>query len=439
MTLIKIQPGPADSYDSYIDEANPSTNYKTSTVIAAARQPTYQAQALIQFDLSSIPVGATITKATLGIHCLENTGGNAITCHEISQAWYIDTVDWDERPVPGLPGIPALVVVDEWTLIDVLSIVQDWITNPSYNLGFQILTAVCVISDIHIASGDYLTDPTLRPYLEITYTGGSTTVNPLLETVENNADFNTASTDWVDVTNLSITIPNVPAGAKAKISFAGMTYNHVKGNRVYLDIDVDGTQLGDTSNGIMYPFTPDDYYRMDSSFSVCTGPLSAGSHTFKLIAKVDVWVGVVVGSDSPSFLSVLIIPDITAPFPVEPVNVFPVGAVYLSVVDTSPAIWFGGTWERIAQGRCLVGLNEADGDFNTPEETGGEKTHQLTVAELASHVHNCGPSQWADDPPTVPRIGKAGADNASTGATGGDTAHNNLQPYFVVFMWKRTA
>ena len=66
---------------------------------------------------------------------------------------------------------------------------------------------------------------------------------------------------------------------------------------------------------------------------------------------------------------------------------YPIGAIYLSVSDINPSQWFGGTWELIAQGRTLVGVDTTQTEFNTVKKTGGEKTHVLTVAELASHTH----------------------------------------------------
>ena len=36
---------------------------------------------------------------------------------------------------------------------------------------------------------------------------------------------------------------------------------------------------------------------------------------------------------------------------------YPVGAIYLSINNTNPGVLFGGTWEQIAQGRTLVGVD----------------------------------------------------------------------------------
>jgi len=118
--------------------------------------------------------------------------------------------------------------------------------------------------------------------------------------------------------------------------------------------------------------------------------------------------------------------------------IYPVGAVYISTVSTNPADFFGfGTWQRFGNGRLLVGVDEADGDFNAPLAIGGAKTHTLTVAQIPSHTHEGIAGQASgqasgsgNDRPT---------DTRNIGSTGGGGAHNNLQPYITVFMWRRSA
>jgi hypothetical protein len=121
-------------------------------------------------------------------------------------------------------------------------------------------------------------------------------------------------------------------------------------------------------------------------------------------------------------------------------TVYPVGSVYINAsVATNPATLLGfGTWTAFAAGRVLVGLNSGDTDFDTAEETGGAKTHTLTVDEMPAHTHsvpNSGSQNNSFDSGTT-----VGNDVTGTsGSTGGGQAHNNLQPYIVVYMWKRTA
>ena len=123
---------------------------------------------------------------------------------------------------------------------------------------------------------------------------------------------------------------------------------------------------------------------------------------------------------------------------------WPVGSVFLSVVSTNPATLLGfGTWSQIAGGRMLVGQTGSDVDFDTAEETGGEKTHTLTTQEIPAHTH----SQTAPTSASGGSVRFATDTNANgavtdvnaTGSAGGGGAHNNMPPYLVVYVWKRTA
>lgn len=67
--------------------------------------------------------------------------------------------------------------------------------------------------------------------------------------------------------------------------------------------------------------------------------------------------------------------------------IYPVGSIYISVKNTSPATFLGGTWESFGSGRTLIGVDANDSDFSTAEKTGGEKAHTLSSNEIPSHAH----------------------------------------------------
>lgn len=133
---------------------------------------------------------------------------------------------------------------------------------------------------------------------------------------------------------------------------------------------------------------------------------------------------------------------------------YPVGSIYLSVNDTDPATLFGGTWERISQGRFLIGAganvaNTTDywgsypaGKENFPAgEMGGEVEHTLTVDEMPSHTHS-ERLEWSNTKAWGLTGTGEGANavvdqGTTTEATGGGKAHNNMPPYLVCYMWKR--
>lgn len=156
--------------------------------------------------------------------------------------------------------------------------------------------------------------------------------------------------------------------------------------------------------------------------------------------------------------------------------IYPVGTIHMSVTNTNPATQFGGTWVAWGSGRVPVGVDGAQTEFDTVEETGGEKTHALSTAELPSHSHAAGTlatssagnhnhnvdGNWSIGIMSNTTAGSGSANrytnsadsnnrftttngahthdiSGSTAAVGSGTAHNNLQPYITCYMWKRTA
>lgn len=50
-------------------------------------------------------------------------------------------------------------------------------------------------------------------------------------------------------------------------------------------------------------------------------------------------------------------------------SMFLVGAVYITATNINPGTFLGGTWTGFGGGRCLVGVNTTETDFNTPLKT----------------------------------------------------------------------
>ena len=65
-------------------------------------------------------------------------------------------------------------------------------------------------------------------------------------------------------------------------------------------------------------------------------------------------------------------------------KVYPVGSIYMSAVNVSPASFLGGTWQAIEQGRMLM----AAGSSWQAGTTGGAAYHALTVQEMPAHDHS---------------------------------------------------
>lgn len=155
------------------------------------------------------------------------------------------------------------------------------------------------------------------------------------------------------------------------------------------------------------------------------------------------------------------------------ITAFPVGFILGTVDPRNPVDYLGyGTWERFGVGKVLVGVDEADTDFDTVEDTGGAKTATpagtnsvptFTGAALAGHAHGAGTLAVAAHVPTTQGV-TAGADfnavtaidahvvsgsttSVSAGTPAGTVsapaftgaAHSIVQPFVAVFYWKRSA
>lgn len=138
--------------------------------------------------------------------------------------------------------------------------------------------------------------------------------------------------------------------------------------------------------------------------------------------------------------------------------VYPVGSIYMSVNNESPATFLGGTWEQIEDTFLL-----AAGSSFAAGATGGAATHHhstanhtLTVNEIPAHNHTVtvkgGYGGVKSDGTTIQkgyeaRFGTLRSDSATTANKGGNAAHSHgntgtassLPPYLAVYIWKRTA
>lgn len=172
---------------------------------------------------------------------------------------------------------------------------------------------------------------------------------------------------------------------------------------------------------------------------------------------------------------------------------YPVGAIYCSTVETNPHDLFGfGTWEYIEHGRVLL----SQGNKYSAGSTGGAETHTLTTQEMPKHNHGENTSEggghthtgtaqdagehthkayiysagggrgdrlgfaegiqkawikpYSDTSLEVDvetsgghnhtiTIDSAGNHTHTINQEGGGQAHNIMQPYLSVYMWKRVS
>lgn len=118
-----------------------------------------------------------------------------------------------------------------------------------------------------------------------------------------------------------------------------------------------------------------------------------------------------------------------------PCPYYPIGSIYMSVVNLNPSNYFGGTWEQIKDTFLL-----ACGDTYSNGTSGGEAKHTLTAEELPvgvivreSRTSGAGNTNWSTG-----ITGWANYENGY-GQSNRGKPHNNMPPYLAVYIWKRTA
>ena len=118
-------------------------------------------------------------------------------------------------------------------------------------------------------------------------------------------------------------------------------------------------------------------------------------------------------------------------------SIYPVGAIFITINNTNPGNYITNTVWVLLKDRFLLGA----GDTYIGGNTGGEATHILTTSEMPSHNHELDYNLYG----SRSGYGFVGTNSnkIETGYltmknTGGGQAHNNMPPYLVVYMWKRT-
>ena len=123
-------------------------------------------------------------------------------------------------------------------------------------------------------------------------------------------------------------------------------------------------------------------------------------------------------------------------------HAYPVGSVYTSVVADNPATLLGvGVWAAFGAGKVMLG---AGGGY-TAGDTGGATTdsHALTTAEIPAHSHSItqrgiqGATYDFQEAITGQSGGTTITINTANTGGGGVHTHDIMQPYIVVYIWKR--
>ncbi len=181
----------AGATDTNIEEATPTTADGADVSLHAdfdfPNGTQKNIEGLLRFDLSAIPVGSTITSATLTVNVTNRTTGAGYALYPLARAWSATQATWNstasasawatagargasDRGASAV-GILAPTATGSTTVTlnaAGLAAVTGWVANPAKNFGLVIDTASD--PDGLVVDSSNATTPANRPKLSIAYT-----------------------------------------------------------------------------------------------------------------------------------------------------------------------------------------------------------------------------------------------------------------------------
>jgi hypothetical protein len=166
--LAQSSPPIADTYSS---SSSSTTNYGASNTL----QVSSSSKSFLEFELTTLPPGASVSKATLRLFVDAVTTAGAFDVYQVNNTWQEGTLTYRNLPAiggsatGGNPVSVATTSVNQFLIIDITPLVQDWMNGSVPNDGIALELNGAAGNFTFDSKENYMTGH--QPELEIALTG----------------------------------------------------------------------------------------------------------------------------------------------------------------------------------------------------------------------------------------------------------------------------
>lgn len=186
LVSVHLKPGPAVGKDAFLASFGSNVNYGNHPEFSAmgwtCSGSNCVSRGLLEFDLSSIPVGAVVQSASLNLYANTSPisgngssmfGSNASKLYRVTSNWSESSVTYNTQPTydnnNSINLFTSTSTFQNYLAINVTSMVSDMVSNPLTNFGFLLkLNNEVPYASMIFASSD-CSDSLLWPELNIEY------------------------------------------------------------------------------------------------------------------------------------------------------------------------------------------------------------------------------------------------------------------------------